>query len=463
MHMKPPFDADLLRRYDRPGPRYTSYPTAPHFNAKFDAKAYREVAHDSNADPIPRSLSVYVHVPFCLSPCFYCGCNRIITRDLSRGERYLGHVQKEISSVASLFDRDREVVQLHLGGGTPNFLKSELMEALVATLGREFRFSTRADRDYSIELDPRSIDPAGIAHLAKIGFNRASLGVQDFDPTVQEAVNRVQSVEETLAVVQACRDHGFRSVNIDLIYGLPRQNLAGFARTLDTVIAVRPDRLAVYSYAHLPDLFKAQKQIRAEDLLPPEMKLRLLELAVSKLSEAGYVYIGMDHFALPTDELARAQAKGSLQRNFMGYTTHAETDLIGLGMSAISRIGDSFAQNARDLAGYVDAVEAGRLPIVRGLVLDADDVLRAELIQRLMCQGEIDIPRLESDFGIDFPAYFADALAQLPALAEDGLVEVSSSLIRVTPRGRLLMRIVAMCFDRYLQHTAEPVRFSKAI
>jgi oxygen-independent coproporphyrinogen III oxidase len=246
----------------------------------------------------------------------------------------------------------------------------------------------------------------------------------------------------------------YHSINIDLIYGLPRQNLTGFERTLDTVVDMRPDRLAVYSYAHLPELFKAQKQIRAEDLLPPEMKLRLLELAVSKLAEAGYVYIGMDHFALPGDELARAQAKGSLQRNFMGYTTHADTDLIGLGMSAISRISNNFAQNARDLAGYVEAVEAGRLPIVRGLRLDKDDVLRAELIQRLMCQGEIDIRRLESDFGIDFPRYFADALVQLPALAEDGLVELSPSMIRVTPRGRLLMRIVAMCFDRYLKNTA---------
>jgi oxygen-independent coproporphyrinogen III oxidase len=459
----PPFDAELLRRYDRPGPRYTSYPTAPHFSTKFDAAAYRRAASESNADPIPRALSLYVHVPFCLSPCFYCGCNRIITRDLSRGEKYLGHVQREIGLVAPLFDRDREVVQLHLGGGTPNFLKPELMEQLILSLGREFQFSTRADRDFSIELDPRSVDPAGIAHLAELGFNRASLGVQDFDPDVQEAVNRIQSVDETLAVIEACRTHGFRSVNVDLIYGLPRQNLAGFARTLDTVIAARPDRLAVYSYAHLPDLFKAQKQIKIEDLLPPDMKLRLLELAIEKLSAAGYHYIGMDHFALPEDELARAQRAGSLQRNFMGYTTHAETDLIGLGMSAISRIGDHFAQNARELAAYVAMVENDHLPIIRGLKLDADDVLRADLIQHLMCQGEIDKRDLENRYGIDFDLYFADSLEQLPPLIQDGLVTLEPGFIRVTPRGRLLMRIVAMCFDRYLQSPAQPVRFSKAI
>ena len=459
----PPFDAELLRRYDRPGPRYTSYPTAPHFTEKFDARAYRLAARESNADPIPRSLSLYVHVPFCLSPCFYCGCNRIITRDLGRGEKYLGHVQREIGLVAPLFDRDREVVQLHLGGGTPNFLKPELMEQLILSLGREFKFSTRSDRDFSIELDPRSVDPAGIAHLAELGFNRASLGVQDFDPEVQEAVNRIQSIDETLAVIDACRSHGFRSVNIDLIYGLRRQNLEGFARTLDTVIAVRPDRLAVYSYAHLPDLFKAQKQIKVEDLLPPEMKLRLLQLAIEKLSAAGYHYIGMDHFALPEDELARAQRAGSLQRNFMGYTTHAETDLIGLGMSAISRIGEHFAQNARELGAYVAAVEADRLPIIRGLTLDADDVLRADLIQHLMCQGEIDKRDLEGRYGIHFDSYFEDALLQLPPLVEDGLVSLERDFIRVTPRGRLLVRVVAMCFDRYLRNPAQPVRFSKAI
>ncbi|WP_395791367.1 oxygen-independent coproporphyrinogen III oxidase [Aquimonas sp.] len=463
MHTLPPFDADLLRRYDRPGPRYTSYPTAPNFSEKFDARAYREVARASNADPIPRALSLYVHVPFCLSPCFYCGCNRIITRDLGRGETYLGQLQHEIGLVAPLFDRDREVVQLHLGGGTPNFLTPELLEALIASLGREFQFSTRSDRDFSIELDPRSVNPDGIARLAALGFNRASLGVQDFDPDVQAAVNRIQSVEETLAVIDACRRYGFRSINVDLIYGLPRQNLAGFARTLDSVIAVRPDRLAVYSYAHLPDLFKAQKQIKHEDLLAPDMKLRLLELAIEKLSAAGYRYIGMDHFALPEDELSLAQEKGSLQRNFMGYTTHAETDLIGLGVSAISHIGNSYSQNARDLNSYVTAVESGRLPVIKGLQLDADDELRADLINHLMCQGEIDKRGLEARFDIDFDQYFAHSIDLLPPLIADGLVIVDKDFIRVTLRGRLLLRVVAMCFDRYLQRVAEPARFSKAI
>ncbi|MCG6118325.1 MAG: oxygen-independent coproporphyrinogen III oxidase [Aquimonas sp.] len=463
MNAIPPFDAELLRRYDRPGPRYTSYPTAPHFTPRFSAADYRRAAEASNSDPIPRPLSLYLHVPFCLSPCFYCGCNRIITRDLERGERYLRYVQKELSHVAPLLDSDREVIQLHLGGGTPNFLKPELMEGMVQALGREFRFSTRADRDFSIELDPRSVNPEGIAHLASLGFNRASLGVQDFDPSVQEAVNRVQSVEETLAVVDACRAHGFRSINVDLIYGLPRQNLAGFARTLDTVIAVRPDRLAVYSYAHLPELFRAQKQIRAEDLLPPEMKLRLLELAIEKLSAAGYRYIGMDHFALPEDELSRAQERGSLQRNFMGYTTHAETDLIGLGMSSISRIGDVYAQNARELGAYEAALDAGRQPVAKGLKLDSDDLLRADLIQHLMCQGEIVPAALEERYGIEFADYFSTALAKLAPLEADGLVRIRPDRIEVTERGRMLMRLVAMCFDRHLDQQNEPLRFSKAI
>jgi len=462
----PPFDAELLRRYDRPGPRYTSYPTAPQFGAGFDELCFRDMARRSNEDPIPRRLSLYFHIPYCHSPCFYCGCNKVITRDKQRGEVYLRHLQREIERVAPLFDRDRDVVQLHLGGGTPNFLSPEQLGELVESIGSHFHFSCSEQRDFSIELDPRHVTPDEVHMLAVAGFNRASLGVQDFDPEVQQAVNRIQSVEETLAVVDACREAGFRSVNIDLIYGLPKQNLAGFGRTLDTVIAARPDRLAIYSYAHLPELFKPQRQIKAEDLCSPEDKLALLQLAIEKLSAAGYHYIGMDHFALPEDELAVAQQNGSLQRNFMGYTTHAETDLIGFGVSAISHVGDSFSQNHRDLPSYEAALDEGRLPVWRGLVLDADDVLRADLIQHLMCQGEIDIPMLEERHGIDFSVYFADALAQLAGLVDDGLVEIGPERINATSRGRMLLRIIAMCFDRYLQSPkaiqAAP-RFSRAI
>ncbi|MGE3103768.1 MAG: oxygen-independent coproporphyrinogen III oxidase [Lysobacterales bacterium] len=460
----PPFDADLLRRYDRPGPRYTSYPTAPQFGDAFKAEAFREVARLSNGDPIPRRLSLYVHVPFCFSPCFYCGCNRVITRDQSRAGTYLDRLVREVAMVAPLFDRDRDVIQLHLGGGTPNFLDTDQLSELVETLGRQFHFSSSPDRDFSIELDPRYVAPGTIEALARIGLNRASLGVQDFDPAVQEAVNRIQSVEETQAVVDACRRHGFRSVNIDLIYGLPGQNRAGFGRTLDTVIETRPDRLAVYSYAHLPQMFRPQRQID-ESLLPSaEDKLDLLKLAIDKLSAAGYCYIGMDHFALPEDELTWAQKRGSLHRNFMGYTTHADSDLIGFGVSAISHIGDSYSQNPRDLPSWEAAIDAGRLPVWRGMELNADDCLRADLIQQLMCRNEIDIAALEARHDIRFSDYFATDLGRLQPLVADGLVEIGENRIRATLRGRLLLRIIAGCFDRYLhQAQSEPARFSRVI
>ncbi|MBS0462240.1 MAG: oxygen-independent coproporphyrinogen III oxidase [Proteobacteria bacterium] len=460
----PPFDAQLLRRYDRPGPRYTSYPTAPHFVADFGEDALREAARRSNADPIPRPLSLYAHVPFCFSPCFYCGCNRIITRDRARGATYLARLIREIALVAPLFDRDREVVQLHLGGGTPNFLAPGQLDELVESMATHFRLSRAPTRDVSIELDPRCVGAGDIAALAGVGFNRASLGVQDFDPLVQRAVNRVQSVAETLAVVDACRKHGFRSVNIDLIYGLPEQNAAGFARTLDIVMAARPDRLAIYSYAHLPQMFKAQRQIDETRLPDAEAKLGLLRLAIEKLSVAGYRYIGMDHFALPGDDLALAQERGDLHRNFMGYTTHAESDLIGFGVSAISHVGDTYSQNPRDLPSWDAAIDSGRIPTWRGVRMDADDRLRAEVISQLMCAGRIDVSAIEARHGVDFAAYFAAELERLAALSADGLVEVSAAAIRATSRGRLLLRIMAACFDRYLQGApSTPARFSRAI
>ena len=460
------FDAGLLRRYDRPGPRYTSYPTAPQFNADFGEAALREVARASNEDPIPRPLSLYVHVPFCFSPCFYCGCNRIITRDLSRGRAYLERLGREIALMAPLFDRDREVIQLHFGGGTPNFLDAAQLCGVVETLRGAFRFADSDDRDISVELDPRFCNPADMPVLAAAGFNRTSLGVQDFDPKVQDAVNRIQSVEETRAIVDACRGAGMRSVNIDLIYGLPGQSLDGFRRTLDTVVAMRPDRLAVYSYAHLPHIFKPQKQIDDTLLPDPDTKLALLQAAVELLTAAGYVYIGMDHFALPDDELAVAQARGGLHRNFMGYTTHADSDLVGLGVSAISHIGNSFSQNPRDLPSWEIALDEGRLPVFRGMRMDEDDEIRADLVQSLMCQGEVRVRAFQERHGIGFAEYFADDLQRLWPLADDGLVEVGPEAIRATPRGRLLLRNIAMCFDRYLDREsvidARP-RFSRAI
>jgi oxygen-independent coproporphyrinogen-3 oxidase len=415
----------------------------------------REHIQRSNNWPIRRGLSLYVHVPFCFSPCFYCGCNRVITRDLARATPYRERLQREIEMIGALFDGNREVVQVHLGGGTPNFMRPADIGALLQTAAGRFRLSTSQQRDFSIELDPRHVQAGDIAEYARLGFNRASLGVQDFDPQVQLAVNRVQSVEETLRVIDACRAQGFRSVNVDLIYGLPKQTLEGFARTLDTILLTRPDRLAVYSYAHLPSMFKAQRQIDDVDLPNSETKLGLLALAVEKLSGAGYRYIGMDHFALPDDDLSRAQEHGTLQRNFMGYTTHADCDLVGFGMSAISHIGDSFSQNARDLPGWQTAIDSGQLPVWRGRELCFDDDLRGAVIQQLMCQGSVDMPSIESRFAIDFPSYFATALAQLRPLAADGLVTITRRSIAATARGRLLLRVIAMCFDRYLD--AEPL------
>ena len=461
----PLFDADLLRRYDTPGPRYTSYPTAPQFSAAFGAQQLREHADASNRTGHTRPLSLYVHVPFCTSPCFYCGCNRVITRDRARGELYLDYLYREIARMAPLFDSGRPVTQLHFGGGTPNFLTPAQIADCVAELRSQFSFLPSARMDFSIELDPRSVTPDDIAELARIGFNRASLGVQDFDPVVQKAVNRVQGIDETLAILAACRAHGMRSVNIDLIYGLPKQTRTGFERTLDVVLEARPDRIAVYSYAHLPQLFKPQQRIALEDLPDPEAKLGLLECAIERLVAAGYVYIGMDHFALPDDDLARAQLRGDLHRNFMGYTTHAESDLIGFGVSAISHIGNSFSQNPRDIASWERAIDDGRLPVWRGMPLDRDDVVRADVIQELMCHGRLDFARLGRRHSIDFGAYFADALPRLKRLEDDGLLEFTKAGIRATPRGRLLLRVIAMCFDRYLQPstTQDAPRFSRTV
>jgi len=455
------FDPDLLRRHDRPGPRYTSYPAAPHFHDGFGAHQLRAAIDASNASSRP--LSLYVHVPYCSSPCFYCGCNRVITRDHSKGVAYVARVLSEADQIAPLFDDTREVIQLHLGGGTPNFLAAAQLRELVDGLRERFRFSTATHRDFSIELDPRFVSPADIATLAALGFNRASLGIQDFDPVVQRAINREQGVEQTLDILRACRAHGLRSVNVDLIYGLPHQTPTGFAQTLETVLRERPDRLAVYGYAHLPHLFKAQRQIPDAALPSPEQKLALLGLAVRRLSLAGYQYVGMDHFALPDEDLSQAQRAGQLHRNFMGYTTHADTDLVGLGASAISHIGDSYSQNPRDLPGWEAAVDAGRLPVWRGLQLDADDVVRAELIGQLMCQGEVDGRALAMRHGLDFDRYFADALVALQALQHDGLAEYVDGVVRATERGRPLLRLLAMCFDRYLARPDQPVRYSRAI
>ncbi|MBN8482230.1 MAG: oxygen-independent coproporphyrinogen III oxidase [Xanthomonadales bacterium] len=460
----PQFDREVIARYDTNGPRYTSYPTAPHFHEGFGEAEFRAVAHASNEDPIPAPLSLYVHVPFCPSPCFYCGCTRIITRDRRKPLAYVDRLVREAALVAPLFDHDREVSQLHFGGGTPNVLDAPSLDFLMAELGRCFDLSRAPSREFGIEVDPRLATPADIARFAALGFNRLSLGIQDFDADVQRAVNRVQGVAETRALLEAAQRHGFRSTSVDLIYGLPLQTRERFATTLDAVVSMRPRRIVTYAYAHLPERFPAQRRIDRHDLPDAATRLGLLELAVERLCGAGYRYIGMDHFALPDDDLAIAQANGSLQRNFQGYSTHARSDLIGLGMSSISHVGASFSQNARDLPNYEAAIDAGRLPVCRGLALDADDLIRADVIQQLMCNDEIDVGRVEAVHRIDFASYFREALDRLGGLAADGLVSLSPTRVVVAARGRLLLRNVAMCFDRYLGRGLPPkMHYSKTV
>ena len=458
------FDEDLVRRYDRSGPRYTSYPTAVQFTDKFAVPEYRAVALASNQDPIPRQLSLYVHIPFCSSPCFYCGCTKVITRNHEKAEAYLYRLHHEIEMQGELYDRDRVVEQLHFGGGTPTFLTSLEIERLVEKLGTHFQLSTHPDREFSIELDPRTITTDTLRDLHRIGFNRCSLGVQDFDPAVQEAVNRVQSVPDTLRLIREAREFGFNSVSVDLIYGLPKQSVEGFGKTLDTVLAARPNRFAVYGYAHMPQIFKPQKQIKVEDLATPETRLKLLGLTIDKLSRAGYVYIGMDHFALPDDELVLAQRNGTLHRNFQGYSTRGYLDLVGLGVSSIGKVGDNYIQNLKTLPEYYGALDRGELPVHRGYTMTRDDIVRRDVIQQIMCYGVLDFAATAKRHRIDFQQYFAHELVALEPMVADGLAEWAEPGLRVPPAGRLLLRHLAMAFDAYLPGVqASGQRFSKAI
>ncbi|WP_445145976.1 oxygen-independent coproporphyrinogen III oxidase [Dyella sp. Tek66A03] len=459
----PEFDPALIARHDTAGPRYTSYPTAPQFHAGFDEAALRAAIQSSNDAAVPRPLSLYVHVPFCFSPCFYCGCTRTITRDPAHADTYLQRLQKELALIAPQFDRHRPLRQLHFGGGTPNFLDISRMRALFGSIAHHFNVNRDAPREYGIEIDPRYADGTYIRELAALGFNRVSVGIQDFDPRVQAAVNRVQSVEQTREILDAARDSGFDSTSVDLIYGLPRQTLDGFDRTLDAVIALSPDRMAVYGYAHLPHLFKAQRQIDDGDLPDPSTRLALFGRALEKLCGAGYVYVGMDHFARADDELVRAQREGTLQRNFQGYSTHGDCDIIGLGVSSIGRIGNTYSQNARDLAGYYAALDSGRLPVARGLMLNEDDLIRRALIGELMCHGELHLPAFGALHRLNFTDYFAAEMERLRKLAGDDLVTLEADTIRVTSRGRLLLRNIAMCFDAYLSVPSEAPRYSRTI
>jgi len=455
------FDPDLIRRLDRAGPRYTSYPTADRFVEAFDERSYLEWAARRNIGGVQHPLSIYVHLPFCRDVCFYCACNKIVTRNAGKAAQYIDYLNREIDRQSAIFRDDPRVVQMHWGGGTPTYHDMETLSAVHARLAGQFDLAR--DGEYSIEVDPRTVGADTLHALRALGFNRVSFGVQDFDPAVQAAVHRVQSREQTLAAVDAARCTGFQSINVDLIYGLPKQTTGSFARTVAQVVAVRPDRIALYNYAHLPRVFKPQRRIREEDLPAPAMKLRLLELAVRQFKEAGYGYIGMDHFALPGDALAVAQRNGQLHRNFQGYSTIPETDLVGLGVSAIGAVGPTYSQNYRELEDYYAALDAGSLPVMRGIELSADDLLRRSVIQALMCQFVVSKEAIGVAHLVEFDRYFASELRELRVLEDLGLITTSGDWLGVTPKGRFLIRNICMVFDRYLPRGGDGLRHSRVV
>lgn len=454
------FDAELIQRYDRSGPRYTSYPPATQFHTEFGPERYAAIARGTNESGRP--LSIYVHIPFCDTVCFYCGCNKVVTKDRSRAAPYLERIARELGLQAELFDGSRRVEQLHWGGGTPTFISHDEMAALMGSIREHFELQGDDQGEYSIEIDPREADAETISLLRGLGFNRLSLGVQDFDPEVQRAVNRLQGEEETLAVMQAARSAGFRSLSVDLIYGLPLQSTRSFGATVEKVIAAAPDRLSVFNYAHLPELFKPQRRINPDELPSPAEKLGILKQTIDQLTEAGYVYIGMDHFALPDDELAVAQRNRTLYRNFQGYSTHADCDLIGIGSTSIGMVGACYAQNLRTLDEYYASLDAGSLAVFRGVELDADDRLRRSVISGLICHFALEYAQIEDQYGIDFAQYFKTELTELQQMERDGLVTLDADGIAVTAAGRLLIRNICMVFDRYLRERTEQ-RFSRVI
>lgn len=443
-------DARLISRYGGEGPRYTSYPTAMQFREALTADAYAVATRDSAGARDNQPLSVYVHIPFCVSPCLYCACNKIITHKLDRIDSYVQRLLREITLRAGYFNRARVIDQMHFGGGTPSYLPIASLMAVLDSLSSCFGLSQHKTRDFSIEVDPRGVDFAKLVAMTQAGFNRVSFGVQDFDIGVQRAINRVQPFELVERVCGSARRAGFESINLDLIYGLPQQTRSTFAATLQQVVELRPDRLAVYGYAHMPSMFKAQRQIITSELPNAAERIALLQLAIETLTTAGYVYIGMDHFALPTDGLSLAKQNGTLHRSFQGYTTHARRDLVALGVSAIGHIGDLYLQNFKTLKDYGAAVDRGVLPTQRGVYISAEDRVRAEVIQQIMCLGYIDIRLIETAFGVVFREHFASEMNRLQGMGADGLLTFFPERVELTATGRFLMRNVAMVFDEYL-------------
>jgi len=460
---RPSLSAEMLARFDVSGPRYTSYPTADRFVEAFGPADYSGAARQRrlgmNASKTP--ISLYVHIPFCASLCYYCACNKIITRHASRGREYLRYLEKETALHVAQLGAHTPVSQLHLGGGTPTFLSDDELTELMRMLRDAFSFAP--DGEYSIEIDPRTVDAGRLAHLARLGFNRLSFGVQDFDPDVQQAVHRIQPAQQVFDLVASARALPFQSINVDLIYGLPRQTSASFDRTLKQICALRPDRIALYAYAHLPERFKPQRRIAASELPYAATKVEMLSRSIAALTAAGYVYIGMDHFALPDDSLAVAKRQGRLHRNFQGYSTQPDCDLVALGVSAIGRIGSTYSQNAKSLEDYYDHLDQGRLPVARGLALSRDDVLRRSVIMAIMCQGYVDFESVGIAHLIDFRDYFASELEALDQMEADGLVRLTERDLTVTDTGWFFVRAVAMVFDRYLQTDRKRARFSRII
>ena len=450
------WDQPLIEKYNYSGPRYTSYPTALEFDQRYTEQDFLQATGRYPQRP----LSLYLHIPFCHRLCYFCGCNKQITRQGHKADQYLDTLEAEILKRAPLF-RDRTVTQMHWGGGTPTFLSAAQVSRLTACLKANFRFAP--DAEISLELDPREIELEMLDHLKQEGFNRLSMGVQDFNKQVQKLVNREQDEDFIFALMARAKALGFVSGNIDLIYGLPKQTPESFAYTLQKVLELRPDRLSVFNYAHMPELFAAQRKIKTADLPDAARKLAILQQSITTLTEGGYQFIGMDHFALPEDELAIAQREGVLHRNFQGYTTQGNTDLLGLGVSAISMIGDTYAQNHKVLNQWHQSVSEKGTGLWRGVSLDSDDCLRREVIKSLICQFSLDIRQTEQQWGIDFSDYFSEDLQLLSPFIRDGMVIREGDCLRVTARGRLLIRNICMCFDRYLRTTVRQQHFSRVI
>lgn len=450
------WDLNLIQKYNHSGPRYTSYPTALEFNGNYSEQDFENaVARYPN-----RPLSLYVHIPFCHKLCYFCGCNKVITRHQYKADIYLDSLEQEIKARAPLF-RQRIATQVHWGGGTPTYLTEQQSARLMAMLREHFHIAENAE--ISIEMDPREIELSMLDHLRHIGFNRISMGVQDFDKNVQKAINREQDEEFIRALLQQARELGFQSTNLDLIYGLPLQTVESFMHTLQQVIALNPDRLSVFNYAHLPSRFAGQAKIKEMQLPAPETKLTILQKTIETLGQAGYQFIGMDHFAKPDDELAIAQKNGVLHRNFQGYTTQEECDLLGLGVSAISLIGDSYAQNQKELKHYYHAVDHTGLALHKGFSMSQEDCLRRDVIKQLICNFKLDYAPIEQQYQIDFATHFAEDLALLAPLAKDGLIQIESSGLKVSPTGRLLIRNICLCFDTYSRQQARRQQFSRII